>query len=130
MKNKLLSMLAASVFFIVTAYPSFSSENNNPVGKWKFNATGSPDPYYSTGTMEISNADNRYSVAIIFPGSNYKLIGEKSKFENNILTFSVYVEGEEVVLTCKMNGPDKMDGKAVYSQGEVKVALVKEPAGK
>ncbi|MDY0099022.1 MAG: hypothetical protein RBR81_07445 [Bacteroidales bacterium] len=130
MKKKLLSILVLSVIFTVTAMPFYGLQNNNPVGKWKFSATGSPDPYYSTGTIEISFAENKYSVAMMFAGSNYKISGEKVKFENNTLTFSAYIEGEEVVLTGKMTGPEKMDGKAVYSQGEVKVALAKEPAGK
>lgn len=119
-----------SVFFTVTALPFNGIQNNNPVGDWKFSVTDSPDPYYSIGTLYILSSENKYSVAILFSRSNYEIIGQKVKFENNTLTFTTYIQGEQVVVTGKMTGPDKIDGKAVYSQGEVKVTLTKEPAGK
>lgn len=130
MKKKLLSILMLSVFFTVTALPFNGIQNNNPVGDWKFSVTDSPDPYYSIGTLYILSSENKYSVAILFSRSNYEIIGQKVKFENNTLTFTTYIQGEQVVVTGKMTGPDKIDGKAVYSQGEVKVTLTKEPAGK
>ncbi|MGI6340072.1 MAG: hypothetical protein ACOXZV_11950 [Bacteroidales bacterium] len=130
MEKKLLSILVLSVFFTVTALPFNGLQKNNPVGHWKFSVTASPDPYYSTGTLYISFAENKYSASILFSRSNYEIMGEKVKFENNTLTFTTYIQGEQVVVTGKMTGPDKIDGKAVYSQGEVKVTLTKEPAGK
>lgn len=126
MNNKVLSLLILSVFMIMTAFSDDPYRKNNPAGKWKFDA---PDaPYnYNTGIFDVSRTENNYSVAIVFANINYKITGQKVKFESNTLSFNISVEGEHVSLNLKMVSPEKMSGKATYSEGEISVALVRQP---
>ncbi|NSW94089.1 MAG: hypothetical protein HPY62_05190 [Bacteroidales bacterium] len=71
-------------------------------------------------------AENIYNASISFAGSDYKIKGEKVKFENGTLSFNVYVEGTEVSISLKMENDAKMAGKAVYYEGEIPITLTKE----
>jgi hypothetical protein len=62
----------------------------------------------------------------MFTGNEGKLSGEKVKFENDTLAFSVYIENENVGIKLKLNDKTKMSGKAVYSGGEVLLTLTRE----
>ena len=129
MKNKILSLSVVFIFVI----SSFSAQNtihkNNPVGKWKFEAPYAPEEY-STGIIDIGLADNKYSAIIMFTGIDYKMPGEKVKFENDTVSFGVYVEGNDVSISLKMDGNLKMVGKAVYSEGEIPLTLSREQQAK
>ena len=89
-----------------------------PVGKWLFEAPSAPEGY-TFGSMEIAFAENKYSAAMGLPGSDYKLPAEQVKFENDSLTFKLYIEGEEITISLKPEGADKMTGKASFSGGEI-----------
>lgn len=98
---------------------------NNPVGKWKFEAPYAPEGF-TTGTIEFSLADERYSTSIIFTGSSYKIPGEKTTVEKDTVRFTVYVEGTEVAINLVPESNTKMTGKAVYFEGEIPLTLTKE----
>lgn len=101
------------------------SEKTSPVGLWKFDAPHAPAGYVS-GRVNVLFADSKYAVIMKFSSSEYKYKGEKVKFENDTLSFSIYVEGESVVVTMKMETAKKMLGKAVYSEGVVEISMVKD----
>jgi hypothetical protein len=62
----------------------------------------------------------------MFSGSEYKLNGEKVKIENDTISFSVFIEDQDVAVKLKMENSSKMSGKAVYTEGEVPLALTRE----
>ena len=109
-----------------SAISAQSSRDKKAVtGKWKFDAPYAPEGYTS-GTIELTFAENKYSTSLSFTGSDYKIPGEKTKVENDSVTFVVHVESEQVEIFLKLENESKMAGKAVYSQGEIPLTLTKE----
>jgi hypothetical protein len=102
-----------------------SVDKKSPLGKWKFEAPYAPEGF-TTGIIEVSFADNKYSSAISFTGSDYIIPGDKTKIENDTVTFVVIVEGNEVAVTLKAENNAKMTGKAVYFEGEIPLTLTKD----
>jgi len=102
---------------------------SNPVGLWKFETPYAPEGF-TTGIIEVGFADNKYSATINFPQADYRLQGERVKLENDTLLFSVWVEGDDVNINLKMESNVKMTGKAVYSEGEIPLTLIKEEVRK
>jgi hypothetical protein len=114
------------ILLSASAISAQSSRDKKAVtGKWKFDAPYAPEGYTS-GTIELSFAENKYSTSISFTGSDYKIPGEKTKVENDSVTFVVYVESEQVEIFLKQENESKMAGKATYSQGEIPLTLTKE----
>jgi len=129
MKNKILSLSVVFIFVISSVSAQNTIQKNNPVGKWKFEAPYAPEEY-STGIIDIGLADNKYSAIIMFTGIDYKMPGEKVKFENDTISFAVYVEENDVSISLKMENNLKMAGKAVYSEGEIPLTLSREQQAK
>jgi hypothetical protein len=101
----------------------------DPVGKWKFEAPYAPEGYTS-GTIDLGFAEDKYSATISFTGSDYKIPGENVKFEKDTVSFIVYVEGTNVTITLKMADATKMEGNAVYYEGDIPLTLVREETKK
>lgn|SRR4030043_952760 len=118
-----LSMLLLFSTSIISALSSQGKKS--PVGKWKFEAPYAPEGY-NTGTIEISFAENKYSTAISLSGADLIIPGNKTKLENDTLSFSVMIDTEEVVVSLKAENDTKMTGKAVYSEGEIPLTLTKD----
>jgi len=125
MKIKLLSFFIIAGFLTPALLAGNPAMDYNPAGKWNFNAAYAPAEY-STGTMDISLQDNNYKVLILFRGSDYKHYGEKIKFEDNNLNFTVYIEGQSIAVSLKLESQGKMTGKAVYSDGETNLNLSRQ----
>lgn len=102
-----------------------SADKKNPVGKWKFEAPSAPEGYNS-GSISISFAENKYSTAVSLTGSDYVIPGDKTKVENDIVTFILLIEGTEIAISLKAENDTKMTGKAVYSEGEIPLTLTKD----
>ena len=60
-----------------------------------------------------------------FTGSEYKFPGENVKVVNDSIQFSIYLEGQDVKVMLKVESDTNLTGKAVYSEGEVPLALSK-----
>lgn len=102
-----------------------SKDKKNPVGKWKFEAPYAPEGFTS-GIIEFSLAEDKYSTTISFAGSDYLIPGDKTKVEKDSVSFNVLVEGNEVAVTLKPESDVKMTGKAVYFEGEIPLTLTKD----
>jgi hypothetical protein len=102
-----------------------SADKKSPLGKWKFEAPYAPEGYTS-GIIDVSFAENKYSTAISFAGSDFIIPGDKTKIENDTVSFVVIVEGNEVAVTLKAENNAKMTGKAIYSEGEIPLTLTKD----
>lgn len=123
--KKIIPFILLLLFSISAVSAQSSAPKNNPVGKWKFEAPYAPEGFTS-GTMDIGFADEKYSMTMVFTGSEYKISGGKVKFENDTVSFVVFIEGTDVTVTLKMGNGTKMTGKAVYSEGEVPLSLTRE----
>lgn len=118
------------LLFGTTLISGQSAKTRNTVlGKWKYEAPNAPEGYTS-GTIEISFTDNKYVSLIVFEGSDYKVQGDRTKVENDTVSFVVFVEGNEVSVSLKAENDTKMTGKAVYSEGEIPLSLTRENARK
>lgn len=123
--KKLFLLLAV---FSLTASLSFSQNSKtvkDPAGQWTFSAPYAPEGYTS-GTVTVTFAEKKYGASMAFTGLEYKFTGENVKFANDTLAFSIYIEGETINVTLKMEDALKMTGAAVYSGGSVPLTLAKE----
>ena len=128
MKNSIFTFILVSL--LVTTASSQKNTKNNPIGKWKFEALNAPEGFTS-GTIDVGFAEKLYSVVMTFEGNGYSFPGEKVKFEKDFFHYSIFVEDQEVVVTLAFIDPLKMEGKAVYSDGEVQLIMTKtQPAVK
>jgi len=120
-------LITLSLLITLISAFALNAQNNqkkDPVGQWKFEAPYAPEGF-TTGVVEVKFAEKKYSATMTFTGSDYKMPGENVKFEKDTLSFSIYVEGETVNVTMMQEESLKMNGKAVYSQGSVPIAMTK-----
>jgi hypothetical protein len=118
----LLSLILILGFISINA---MSTAEKDPVGKWKFTAPGAPYDY-DQGIIEITKETDEYKATLSFTGMDYKIELEKVKFEEEKLSFSLYLEGEVINVLMSFNEEDKLEGKALYSEGEVALYATRE----
>lgn len=124
-------ILTVAVILVISAFylsAQNKADKKDPSGRWKFEAPYAPEGY-TTGTMDFAMADNKYTSAIMFPGSDYKFPGERVKFVNDTVSFMVYLEGDVINISLKMEDNTKMTGQAVYSEGAIPLKLTRQPEG-
>jgi hypothetical protein len=116
------------VMFMIIGIVTISAQNTkskiNVEGTWKFEAPYAPEGYTS-GTIVVGKADQKPTTTMSFTGSDYKMSGEKVVVENDTVKFSVYLEGQDIKVSLKIENATKMTGKAVYSEGEVPLTLTR-----
>jgi hypothetical protein len=118
-----LFMLLLISVSIISAQSSRSKKD--PVGKWKFEAPSAPEGYTS-GSIDIAFAENKYSTSVSFTGSDYRIPGDKIKIEKDSVTFVVLVDSNEVAISLKVESDTKITGKAVYVDGEIPLTLTRD----
>jgi hypothetical protein len=124
MIKKIIFMILCISFFVVSA--SAQKQKNDPAGIWKFEAAYAPEGF-NTGTLNVVFRNKAYSASMMFEGSDYNVTAEKVRFEKDLLNYSIFIEGQEVVVQMKFLDPLKMSGRAVYSEGEVQLTMTKVP---
>lgn len=124
MISKILTVLVISFLSVVAVSGQNSAKKTNPVGTWKFEAPYAPEGYTS-GTIAVGLEEQKYSTTMVFTGSEYKLTGEKVKVAIDSVSFSIYLEGQDIKVMLKIENEAKMSGKAVYTEGEVPLTLTK-----
>ena len=129
MKKIIFNYLMVSIFAFCAVSAQTGSAKNSPVGKWKFEAPSAPEGYNS-GSISISFAENKYSTAVSLTGSDNAIPGDKTKFDNDTVSFIVLLDGNVVSISLKAETDTKMTGKAVYVDGEIPLTLTKELAQK
>jgi hypothetical protein len=128
MKNKFFTLVMISLLAICAVSAQTDSKKNSPIGKWKFEAPYAPEGF-TTGSIVVSFAEQKYSTAVSFAGSDLVIMGDKTKVESDTVSFVVLVEGQEVAISLKADSDIKMSGKAVYFEGEIPLTLTKEIPG-
>lgn len=121
MKNRILTLMVISFLFVIGVNGQ-NSNKINPVGTWKFAAPYAPEGY-SSGKIVVGFAEQKHTTTMSFTGNEYKLPGDNVKTVNDSIMFSVFLEGQDIKVMLKMVSDTNMTGKAVYSEGEVPLAL-------
>lgn len=116
-KILMLVMLAAS-FTAVNA-----QKKVDPAGTWTYEANMAPYEY-SSGDIVVAKDGKDYTVQIVL-GEYYKVKGEKVVYENNELTFVVYIEGESIDIKMTI-GKEEAKGTASYSDGDLSITAKKK----
>jgi len=94
----------------------------DPVGTWTYKAPTAPDGY-DAGDIVIAKDKEVYTAALKF--GDYVVKGTSVKFEKDILSFQVYLDGEYI--SVKAAFTDKgIKGTANYSMGEIPFTAVKK----
>lgn len=124
---KKATILLVLLFAIISVSTGQTTKKVDPVGSWKFDAPYAPEGF-TTGTIVISLVEQKHTATMSFTGSEYKLNGENVKVENDSVSFSIFLEGQDIKVSLKGDVNEKLVGKAVYSEGEVPLTLTKTPA--
>ncbi len=125
MKRSIFTLILISLYVIVAVAQEGQVQKNDPVGKWIFQLPDAPEGYKS-GTIDVGFTGEKYSASMFFTEREYKIPGEKVSFLQDSLLFVMYAEGQEITVSLKLTEPLKMEGKVVYSEGEIPLFLTKE----
>jgi hypothetical protein len=123
MKNRILTTIVI-LFISVIAVSAQSAGKKNPMGTWKFAAPYAPEGY-NAGVIVFDKADQKNTATMSFGGSEYKMNGENLKFKNDSISYSIFLEGQDIKVLLKLESDTNMTGKAIYSEGEVPLSLSK-----
>jgi hypothetical protein len=90
-----------------------SAKGEDVVGTWDYSAPYAPYEY-SKGKLIITQGEDKLEGKVDIDGYEMKL--NSVKVEDDVLTFSLYVEGEYVSVKLTVKG-DSLEGKASTSEG-------------
>jgi hypothetical protein len=122
MKKILLSVVVLIGLLSAALSQDVNSQKKDPLGNWKFAAPYAPEGYQS-GNIDVTTADNKLAASMSFDSMQYKFPAEKVRQANDSLFFSIYLEGQSVDVSLKLEDNAKMSGKAVYTEGSVPLTL-------
>ena len=116
-------------FFFVVTMSSFTLDapamKYSPVGNWEYSVPG-VEPGYETGTMIITQEDKEYKVSMEL-NEYSKVDAEKVVYKKNDLSFSVWVETEEILVSGTFDG-DNFTAKLSYFDGDFDLTAVRKIA--
>lgn len=115
-KKALILTIAAPL--IISLLSMAEVQQPSPVGNWKVVSDYAPEGF-QTSKVKISIEEEKYQLEMEFEEIGYKMKGERVSFIEGLFKFSLYIEGENVAITMKFSGDDKMIGTASTSFGEV-----------
>lgn len=118
MKKRSLSIVLISLILGAFSLNISAADKNDPVGKWNFKIIGAPYGY-ELGTFEIEKDKKVYSGSMKFTGLDYKFLLEEVSYIEGKLGFSLYVEGQDILIVLEFSDKDKLSGKVAYSEGEL-----------
>jgi hypothetical protein len=97
----------------------------SPVGSWDYSVPGVEEGYES-GTMLITEDGKEYKVTLQL-NEYSKVVAEKVVYKKKEMSYSIYVETEEILVTGTFDG-DKFTAKLSYSEGEFDLSAVRKAA--
>ena len=121
-------MKALRLVLMITLVAAFTStvsaqKKVDPTGTWTYEATMAPYEY-SSGDIVVAKEDKDLTVQIVL-GEYYKVKGEKVVYEENELSFVVYIEGEPIDIKMTVT-KEEMKGTASYTDGDIPVTAKKK----
>jgi len=119
MKRLLISGSASLIilFAIMINVTAVKAKDKDAVGTWEYSAPNAPYEY-SKGKLIITQGEDKLEGKVDIDGYEMKL--NSVKVDGDLLTFSLYVEGEYVSVKLTING-DSLEGKASTSEGLLEV---------
>ena len=122
--RKISSISLVLLLFMLLS--SFTSEDPvkrfSPEGSWEYSVPG-VQPGYETGTMIVAKDGKEYKVTMAL-NEYYQVAGEKVVYKKKQLSFSVWVETEEIMVSG-MFDEDRFTGTIKYSEGEFNLTAVR-----
>jgi len=108
-----------TVLLIMVITTSFVSEpiakKYSPVGTWEYSVPG-VQPGYENGSMIIAEEGKDYKVTMVL-NEYSKAEAEQVVYKKKAISFSVYVENEEVKVNGNFDG-DEFKGTLSYFEGD------------
>lgn len=114
----LLIVVFISSFTLNTPEKKFS-----PVGSWEYSVPG-VQVGYETGTMVIAEDGKEFKVTMVL-NEYSKVDAEKVVYSKKTISFSVWVENEEVLVSGSFDG-DNFTGKLSYFEGDFDLKAKRE----
>lgn len=96
----------------------------SPVGTWDYSVPGVPEGY-DRGVMVVTESEEGYVVEV-GPSKDYLMKAEKVEYNNQKLSFVVYVEYEEVKISGEFDD-DTFVGTVSYVEGVFDMTASKIP---
>jgi hypothetical protein len=125
MNHRRISSIALALLLFVLL-SSFTSEapvkRFTPVGSWEYSVPG-VQPGYESGTMVVEKNGRDYKVTMVL-NEYYQVEAEKVVYKRKELSFSVWVETEEILFSGTFD-EDQLTGKISYSEGEFDLTAVR-----
>jgi len=128
MKRKTISRgLIFMVLVILVSSFTFDipAKKYSPVGSWEYSVPG-VQVAYESGTMIIAEDGKDYKVSLQL-NEYFKVDAENVVYKKKVLSFSVYVETEEILISGTFQG-DKFNAKLSYSEGDFDLIAVRKLA--
>jgi len=116
----LLLVVLVSSFTFDTPAKKYS-----PVGSWEYSVPG-VQAGYETGTMIIDEDGKDYKITMVL-NEYFKADAEKVVYNKKTLSFSVWVETEEVLVSGTFDG-DNFSGILSYFEGEFNLKATRKAA--
>lgn len=120
MKKELIISLLFALCLITVK--SFAAEKSALTGSWKCNAENVAEEYKSS-TIIISEKEGKLSGTVKFD-NGVEIPLNYVKHNGKDVKMSIYVEGTEVLINCKLEG-SKMTGTADTPDGTVSLTATK-----
>ena len=117
-----------SLIIVVLASSFTSSEpamRYSPVGSWEYSVPGVQEGYES-GTMIITKDGKDYKVTLQL-NDYFKVEAETVVYKKKALSFSVWVETEEILVSGTFEG-DNFNAKLSYFEGEFDLKAIRKSA--
>ncbi|MBM3420711.1 MAG: hypothetical protein FJY11_06210 [Bacteroidetes bacterium] len=96
----------------------------SPVGNWTVDAPYAPEGFQKS-KLTIKKTEEKYSVEMNFEEIGYVMVGERVSFIDGVFKFGFYVEGEDVTISLKFDGADKLVGAALTTGGEIPLTALR-----
>ncbi|HBB92096.1 MAG TPA: hypothetical protein DC042_10350 [Bacteroidales bacterium] len=121
---KKISLLLALLVFAAIGLQSFIPDPGDvdPVGTWTFSAPMAPEGY-GAGDIVVVKEKGVFTATMKF--GEYAVKGTTVKYDKNVMTFSVYLEGEYINIKASFSA-EGIKGTATYSEGEVEFTAKKK----
>ncbi|MCX6223403.1 MAG: hypothetical protein NTV01_01385 [Bacteroidia bacterium] len=120
--------LAVAFFIVGIGLQSFTQGSSpvDPVGTWSYKAATAPEGY-GAGDIVIAKDKDVFIASLKF--GDYVVKGTGVKYEKDVLTFKVFLEGEYISVKATFAG-DGIKGTASYSEGDVPFTAIKKATKK
>ena len=115
-KNVIRGTVVLLVMVLASSFVSEPlAEKYTPEGTWEYSVPG-VQPGYENGSMIIAEDGKEYKVTMVL-NEYYKTEAEQVVYKKKAISFSVYVENEEVKVNGNFEG-DEFKGRLSYFEGD------------